>query len=72
VVVWLGLCLATTAASTHDDTVFAETSRCHLLIGCEQLNANSTRRVESAVKDKDHEHGAALDRLDRYLAAAVA
>jgi hypothetical protein len=29
---------------THDDTVFAETSRCRLLIGCDQLNANSTRR----------------------------
>ena len=116
---------------THDHTVFAETSRCRLLIGCEQLNANSTRRrwcaiqherndgnrltlqptsldlgqlisekqktggiarratyvlsivevtrertrVESPAKDNDHEHDTIserLDRLDRYLAAAVA
>jgi hypothetical protein len=61
---------------THDDTVFAETSRCRLLIGCDQLNADSTRGVLRAQsKDRDHEHDTTserLDRLDRYLAAAVA
>jgi hypothetical protein len=37
--------------SENDTSVFAETSRCRLLIGCDHLNANSTRRrVESPLE----------------------
>jgi hypothetical protein len=42
----------------HDTTVFAETSRCRLLIGCDQLNAQVSDWIALIG--------------NRYLAAAVA